>query len=147
MPEIKITSDQLGLISLFQSMSGATVKDCIVDEKGERMIFLVSRGQMGLAIGRKGATIQNIERAVKRAVEVVEWSDDPAEMIKNALDPRFVSEVRITDRLDGTKSAVVVVDPRKKGAVLGRGGKNAEKVRLLAKKYFDILNVQIITSV
>lgn len=147
MPEIKITSDQLGLISLFQSMSGATVKDCIVDEKGERMIFLVSRGQMGLAIGRKGATIQNIERAVKRAVEVVEWSDDPAEMIKNALDPRFVSEVRITDRVDGTKSAVVVVDPRKKGAVLGRGGKNAEKVRLLAKKYFDILNVQIITSV
>lgn len=147
MPEIKLTSDQLGLISLFQSMSGATVKDCIVDEKGERMIFLVSRGQMGLAIGKKGATIQNIERAVKRPVEVVEWSDDPAEMIKNALDPRFVSEVRITDRLDGTKSAVVVVDPRKKGAVLGRGGKNAEKVRLLAKKYFDILNVQIITSV
>ncbi len=147
MPEIKLTSDQLGLISLFQSMSGASVKDCIVDEKGERMIFLVSRGQMGLAIGRKGATIQNIERAVKRAVEVVEWSDDPAEMIKNALDPRFVSEVRITDRVDGTKSAVVVVDPRKKGAVLGRGGKNAEKVRLLAKKYFDILNVQIITSV
>ncbi len=147
MPEIKINSDQLGLISLFQSMSGASVKDCIVDEKGERMIFLVSRGQMGLAIGRKGATIQNIERAVKRAVEVVEWSDDPAEMIKNALDPRFVSEVRITDRVDGTKSAVVVVDPRKKGAVLGRGGKNAEKVRLLAKKYFDILNVQIITSV
>ncbi|MCS4540169.1 MAG: NusA-like transcription termination signal-binding factor, partial [Thaumarchaeota archaeon] len=127
MPEIKLTSDQLGLISLFQSMSGATVKDCIVDEKGERMIFLVSRGQMGLAIGRKGATIQNIERAVKRAVEVVEWSDDPAEMIKNALDPRFVSEVRITDRLDGTKSAVVVVDPSKKGAVLGRGGRNAEK--------------------
>ncbi|MBI2649137.1 MAG: NusA-like transcription termination signal-binding factor [Thaumarchaeota archaeon] len=147
MPEIKLTSDQLGLISLFQSMSGATVKDCIVDEKGERMIFLVSRGQMGLAIGRKGATIQNIERAVKRAVEVVEWSDDPAEMIKNALDPRFVSEVRITDRLDGTKSAVVVVDPSKKGAVLGRGGRNAEKVRLLAKKYFDILNVQIISSV
>jgi N utilization substance protein A len=147
LPEIKLTSDQLGLISLFQSMSGATVKDCIVDEKGERMIFLVSRGQMGLAIGKKGATIQNIERAVKRPVEVVEWSDDPAEMIKNALDPRFVSEVRITDRLDGTKSAVVVVDPRKKGAVLGRGGKNAEKVRLLAKKYFDILNVQIITSV
>jgi len=147
LPEIKLTSDQLGLISLFQSMSGATVKDCIVDEKGGRMIFMVNKGQMGLAIGRKGATIQNIERAVKKPVEVVEWSDDPAEMIKNALDARFVSEVRITDRLDGTKSAVVVVDPRKKGAILGRGGKNAEKVRLLAKKYFGILNVQIITSV
>jgi transcription termination/antitermination protein NusA len=51
--------------------------------------------------------------------------------------------VRISDRLDGTKGVVVVVDPRKKGAVLGLGGKNAEKVRLLAKRYFDINNVQI----
>lgn len=146
MTEIKLSSDQLGLISIFQNMSGATVRDCIVDEKGGRMIFIVSKGQMGLAIGKKGATIQNIERVVKQPVEVVEWSDDPAEMIRNALDPRFVMEVRISDRLDGTKGASVVVDPRKKGAVLGRGGRNAEKARLIAKKYFDIGNLQIITS-
>ncbi len=146
MPNIKLSSDQLGLISIFQNMSGATVRDCIVDEKGGRLIFVISKGQMGLAIGKKGATIENIERVVKKPVEVVEWSDDPAEMISNALDPRFVSEVRITDRLDGTKGASVVVDPRKKGAVLGRGGRNAEKARLIAKKYFDIGNLQIITS-
>ncbi len=40
----------------------------------------------------------------------------------------------------------VIVDPRRKGAVLGSGGKNAEKVRLIAKKYFDIANVQITTA-
>jgi transcription termination/antitermination protein NusA len=145
-PEIKLGSDQLGLISIFQNMSGATVRDCIVDEKLDRIIFIINKGQMGLAIGKKGATIQNIERVVKKSVEVVEWSDDPAEMIRNALDPRFVGEVRITDRLDGTKGASVVVDPRKKGAVLGRGGRNAEKARLIAKKYFDITNLQIITT-
>jgi len=145
-PNIKLSSDQLGLISIFQNMSGATVRDCIVDDKGGRLIFIISKGQMGLAIGKKGATIENIERVVKKPVEVVEWSDDPAEMISNALDPRFVSEVRITDRLDGTKGASVVVDPRKKGAILGRGGRNAEKARLIAKKYFDIGNLQIITS-
>ncbi len=146
MTNIKLSSDQLGLISIFQNMSGATVRDCIVDDKAGRLIFIISKGQMGLAIGKKGATIENIERVVKKPVEVVEWSDDPAEMISNALDPRFVSEVRITDRLDGTKGASVVVDPRKKGAVLGRGGRNAEKARLIAKKYFDIANLQIITS-
>lgn len=146
MPEIKLDSNQLGLISIFQNMSGATVRDCIVDDKLGRIIFIINKGQMGLAIGKKGATIQNIERVVKKPVEVVEWSDDPAEMIRNALDPRFVGEVRITDRLDGTKGAAVVVDPRKKGAVLGRGGRNAEKARLIAKKYFDITNLQIITS-
>lgn len=146
MTNIKLSSDQLGLISIFQNMSGATVRDCIVDDKAGRLIFIISKGQMGLAIGKKGATIENIERVVKKPVEVVEWSDDPAEMIANALDPRFVTDVRITDRLDGTKGASVVVDPRKKGAVLGRGGRNAEKARIIAKKYFDIGNLQIITS-
>jgi transcription termination/antitermination protein NusA len=146
LPAIKLTSDQLGLISIFQNMSGAMVRDCIVDEKGGRLIFIVNKGQMGLAIGKRGATIQNIERVVKKPIEAVEWSDDPAEMIRNALDPSAVQEVRLTDKLDGTKSMSVIVDSRKKGAVLGRGGKNAEKVRLIAKKYFDISNVQITTA-
>ena len=29
-----------------------------------------------------------------------------------------------------------MVDPRKKGIVVGREGRNAEKARLLAKRYF-----------
>ncbi|MGA2666167.1 MAG: KH domain-containing protein, partial [Nitrososphaerales archaeon] len=52
MPNIKLSSDQLGLISIFQNMSGATVRDCIVDDKGGRLIFIISKGQMGLAIGK-----------------------------------------------------------------------------------------------
>jgi N utilization substance protein A len=128
---------------MFNSMTGATARDCVVDEKQNRLIFLVNKGQMGLAIGKEGASVKKIERAVKRPVEVVEWSDDVSELIKNALGPRYVQEVRVSDRLDGTKGVVVVVDPKKKGAALGLGGKNAEKVRLLAKRYFDITNVQI----
>lgn len=147
MPEIKLSSEQMGLISIFQSMSGATVRDCIVDDKVGRLIFVINKGQMGLAIGKKGATIQNIERVIKKPVEVVEWSDDPIEMIRNALDPRAVQEVRVSDKLDGTKSMSVIVDPRRKGAILGRGGKNAEKVRLIARKYFNVSNLQIITPI
>jgi transcription termination/antitermination protein NusA len=147
LPEIKLSADQMGLISIFQSMSGATVRDCIVDDKVGRLIFVVSKGQMGLAIGKKGSTIQNIERVIKKPVEVVEWSDDPVEMIKNALDPRAIQEVRVSDRLDGTKSMSVIVDARRKGAIVGRGGKNAEKVRLIARKYFNISNIQIITAI
>jgi len=127
-------------------MSGATVRDCIVDDRFQRLIFVINRGQMGLAIGKGGSTIQNIERVVKKPIEVVEWSDDPSEMIRNALDPRGVQEVRVTEKLDGTTAISVVVDPKRKGAILGREGKNAEKVRLIAKKYFNINNVQIITA-
>lgn len=147
MPEIRLSAEQLSLMSLFQSLTGATARDCIVDEKQNRIIFVVTRGQMGLAIGKDGASVKKIERSVKKPVEVVEWFDEPGEMIRNVLGTRFIEEVRVTDRLDGTKGVVVVVDPRKKGAVLGLGGKNAEKVRLLAKRYFGISNVQITSAV
>ena len=61
----------------------------------------------------------------------------------NLLNPKLVSEVKINTRLDGSKQAIVMVDPRKKGIVVGREGRNAEKARLLAKRYFNITNVLI----
>ena len=143
MPEFRLTSEQLSLMSMFQGMTGATARDCLLDEKQNRIVFIVAKGHMGLAIGKDGASVKKIERAVRKPVEVVEWSDDLAEMIKNALGARYVQEVRISERLDGTKGVVVVVDPKKKGVVLGVGGKNAEKARLLVKRYFDVNAVQI----
>jgi N utilization substance protein A len=141
--EIKLSSDELSLMSMFQGMTGATAKDCIIDEKRNRVIFVVAKGQMGLAIGRDGSSVKKIERAVRRPVEVVEWADDIDGLVKNALGAKYVQEVRVSDRLDGTKGVVVVVDSRKKGAVLGLGGRNAEKVRILARRYFEISNLQI----
>ena len=146
-PEIKLTSDQLSLMSMFQGMTGATARDCVIDERRGRVIFVIAQGQMGLAIGKEGASVKKIERAVKKPVELVEWADDVEGLVKNSLGPKYVQEVRVSDRLDGTKGVVVVVDSRKKGAVLGLGGKNAERVRLLAKRYFDVSNVQITSEI
>jgi N utilization substance protein A len=143
LPEIKLTSEELSLISMFHGMTGATARDCVLDEKLNRLIFVVAKGQMGLAIGKDGASVKKIERSVRRPVEVVEWADGIEELVRNALGAKYVQRVELNDRVDGTKGVVVYVDPRKKGAVLGLGGKNAEKVRMLAKRYFDITNLQI----
>ena len=143
MPEIKLSSEQLSLISLFHSVTGATARDCLIDEKMNRLIFVVAKGQMGLAIGKEGVTVKKIERSMRRPVEVVEWADAVEELVRNALGAKYVQRIELADRMDGTKGVVVYVDPRKKGAVLGLGGKNAEKFRMLAKRYFGISNVQI----
>lgn len=145
MTEIKLTSDELRLMSLFQSITSATARDCIVDDRMERVIFVVNKGQMGLAIGKGGSTIKQLQNVVAKKVELVEYSDDPADFIRNMLNADMVGDVRISDRNDGTKQAVVVVDARKKGAVVGREGRNAEKARLLAKRYFQISNVLIVS--
>ncbi|HLA22455.1 MAG TPA: NusA-like transcription termination signal-binding factor [Nitrosopumilaceae archaeon] len=140
---IKLTTDQIKLMSLFQNVTGATARDCIEDEKLDRVIFVVNQGKMGLAIGKGGITIRNLQNVVKRNVELVEYSEDPTEFLKNMLNPKLVSEVKINKRLDGSMQAIVMVDPKKKGIVVGREGRNAEKARLLAKRYFQISSVLI----
>ncbi len=98
---------------------------------------------MGLAIGKGGSHIKNLQNIVKKNVELVEYADDPINFLKNMLNPKLVSEVKLNKRLDGSTQAIVIVDPKKKGIVVGREGRNAEKARLLAKRYFEITSVLI----
>ncbi len=140
---IKLTTDQMRLMSLFQNVTGATARDCVEDEKQDRVIFVVNTGKMGLAIGKGGIHIKSLQNIVKRNVELVEFDEDPAKFLSNLLNSKLISEVKINKRADGTKQAIVMVDPRKKGIVVGREGRNAEKARLLAKRYFDISSVLI----
>ncbi|GBL41123.1 transcription elongation factor NusA [Nitrosopumilaceae archaeon] len=140
---IKLTTDQMRMMSLFQNVTGATARDCVEDEKQDRVIFVVNTGKMGLAIGKGGIHIKSLQNIVKKNVELVEFDEDPAKFLTNLLNSKLVSEVKINTRTDGSKQAIVMVDPRKKGIVVGREGRNAEKARLLAKRYFDITSVLI----
>ncbi len=140
---IKLTTDQMRMMSLFQNVTGATARDCVEDEKQDRVIFVVNTGKMGLAIGKGGIHIKSLQNIVKRNVELVEFDEDPAKFLSNLLNSKLISEVKINKRTDGTKQAIVMVDPRKKGIVVGREGRNAEKARMLAKRYFDINSVLI----
>jgi N utilization substance protein A len=140
---IKLSTDQMRLMSLFQNVTGAIARDCIEDEKQDRVIFVVNSGKMGLAIGKGGMHIKSLQNIIKRNVELVEFDEDPSKFLTNLLNSKLVSEVKINTRADGSKQAIVLVDPRKKGIVVGREGRNAEKARLLAKRYFNITNVLI----
>jgi len=140
---IKFTCDEMRYIALFESISGASVKDCIIDEEQGRAIFIVNQGQVGVAIGRGGRNIHTLERMTGKKHEIIEYSEDAVQFIKNALKPAAVREVRVTERMDGKKMAVVTVNPKDKGVAIGKNGKNAERLRFLAKRYFDIQNVSI----
>ena len=140
---IKFTSNELRYIALFESITNASAKDCIIDEEQGRVIFIINEGQIGVAIGRGGRNIHTLERMTGKKQEIIEYSDDPVKFIKNALKPAAVKEVRVTERPDGKKMAVVAVNPKDKGVAIGKNGKNAERLRFLAKRYFQIQNVSI----
>ena len=144
---IKLISEELGLMSLFQDISKAAAVDCVIDSKIERILFAVKREEMGLAVGRSGGTVKNIQKAIGRPVELVEWSDDPKQFVMNSLNPLLITEVRMSEQSDGNKeTATVVVDGKKMGAVLGIGGRNAERARLLAKRHFSIERIRIVAQ-
>ena len=140
---IKLTTDQMRLISLFQNVTKTTARDCLDDEKQNKIIFVVNEGKMGLAIGKGGSNIKSLQNVLKRNVELIEYFDDPIKFLKNIFNPKFVNEVKLDTNADGSSRAIVIVDQGKKGLVVGREGRNAEKARLFAKRYFDISNVQI----
>jgi N utilization substance protein A len=140
---IKFTNREMRFIALFESITGATVRDCIVDEDFDRVIFVIKEGDVGMAIGKRGKNISMLEKMTGKKHEIIEFSDEPSQFIRNALKPARLNEIRITKKPDGKTIAVVSVDPKDKGIAIGKNGKNAERIRFLAKRYFQINNVSI----
>lgn len=149
---IRFTKDELGYMSLFQSIieaqngkiDASVVRDCIIDERGNRVIMVVGEGQIGMAVGKGGKNVKLLSELIKKRVEVVEYSSDPAKFIRNALRPAKVEDVRIIENPDGTKTATVVVKPSHRGIAIGKNGRKANMLRMLAKKYFNIDRLSII---
>jgi len=143
-PRVRLTAKEMGLIALFETMTGAVVEDCVIDDKNDRIIFVVKKGHMGLAIGKRGRKVKLLEKLMRKKLEVVEYSEDVREFLANALKPVRIQGIRLTERPDGRKIAVVSVDPKDKARAIGKNGRNAEKLRLLARRYFGIDNVMIL---
>ena len=141
-PKIKLGVEEMKYMALFESTTGATVQDCIIDDKLERIIFVAKQGDMGLAIGKGGKNINLLRRMTSRQIEVVEYADTPEALIRNSLAPARLKEIRVTERPD-KKIAVVEVDPRDKAIAIGKNGRTIDKTRLLVKRYFDIDHIVV----
>ena len=49
------------LAVLFEDETDATVRDCLVDEDRDRVVFLIKTGEMGQAIGTGGEHVRRVE--------------------------------------------------------------------------------------
>jgi transcription termination/antitermination protein NusA len=112
---------------------GTVELKAIAREPGYRSKVAVVARQPGLdpvgaCVGLRGVRIQNIVNELNgERIDVVEWDEDPARFVANALSPAHVSQVRI--HVDD-KTAEVVVPDRMLSLAIGKQGQNA---RLAAK--------------
>ena len=70
---IKFTANEIRYIALFENMTGAMVKDCIIDDEHGKVTFVVKNGDMGLAIGKGGSTVSKVQRAVDKGIESLNY--------------------------------------------------------------------------
>lgn len=96
---------------------------------------------MGLAIGRRGSTIAKVRKTLDKGVEVLEHSDDPVEFISNILSPAKLKSIRILQKENGEKIATVKADARNKRIIIGKGGQNIKRAKILAKRHHNISNI------
>jgi len=134
---VKLSAESIRYLTLFENLTGASVKDCLVYD--DKVVFVVRKGHMGVAIGKAGINVERAKELIGRRIEIIEHSDDPAEFIANIFKPIKVN-VRLMDK-SGTKIAQVSVSPDLKGIVIGKGGKNINKAKELAKRHHDIEDV------
>ena len=140
---IKITENEMKYMQLLQNMTGATVVDCIVNDKEDSIIFTVKKGEVGLAVGKGGEKIKRFRNMTNRHVEIYEYMAEPEKFIRNALKPAKVKDIRLVDRMEGKKIAMVNVEPKDKGIAIGKNGSNIKKIRFLANRYFQLDTVVI----
>ncbi len=137
---IKLGADEMRYIALFEGLTGARVHDCVGDEDGNKLTFLVRKGDIGLAVGKGGNKIRRARQVIGKGIEVIEYSNDPIEFVKNTLMPAKVKGVKIVER-EGKKIAMINVEERDKGIAVGRGGKKIKRAKKLVLRHYGIQDI------
>jgi N utilization substance protein A len=142
MTEVKLTTEGIRYIALFESLTRAVARDCYIDDENDRVIFVVKNGDMGLAIGKNGNNINRVKRSIGKHIEIVEFSDDVDEFVANALQPVSVKKVQVVTK-ESKKLAYVEVPSRDRGIAIGKNGRNINRAKVLAQRHYGLEDVII----
>lgn len=126
------------VIAHFEQMTRARVKDCIIAEN--QVIFVVEPGDVGKAIGPKGANIRRLEAALKKKIKIAEFAHELVTFIKNLVYPIDVREVKEQD--DGV---VVLVPPdlKARGLLIGRNAQTLRAYEAVVQRFFPIKELKV----
>ena len=140
-PQIILSRTHPGLLIKLFEMEVPEIADGIVeikgaarDPSGRSKIAVFSNKKhvdaVGACVGMRGIRVQSIVQELRgEKIDIIEWSDDPATYIKNALSPAKVSSVNVNV---ADKSVEVIVADDQLSLAIGRKGQNVKlAVKLL----------------
>ncbi len=139
-PKVKVSRTHPNLVKLLFALEAPEIADgsveivAIAREAGHRTKIAVRANVPGInakgsCIGPMGSRVRNVMHELHgEKIDIVDYSDDPAEFIAHALSPSQVKGVTLVDPT--TRSARVVVPDFQLSLAIGKEGQNA---RLAAK--------------
>ena len=93
---------------------------------------------VGTTVGPRGARVQAVVNELSgENMDVVQWEEDPADYIANALNPAQVIAVQFNDE-DNDRSATVIVPDYQLSLAIGKKGQNARLAAKLTGYKIDI---------
>lgn len=146
-PQVLLSRSHPGLLKRLFELEVPEIHDGVVEiksiarEAGSRSKIAVwSKDEnvdpVGACVGPKGSRVQVIVDELRgEKIDIVNWSDNIAEFIRNALSPSKVYEVTVYDE---DKKASVVVPDYQLSLAIGKEGQNARLAAKLTTWKIDI---------
>jgi len=139
---MKLTFDTetIRLITLFENITHAPVKDCLVDNDNNTIYFIIEEGKLGVAIGKNGNNVKHAERVIGKTIKLFEFSNDIVSFVKKII-PQATS---IRMRNEGGKVKIEVrVEKKNRPIVIGRGGRNLRIYKKLFKRNHKVDDLSV----
>ena len=122
----------------------------IAREAGHRTKIAVQSHQQGVnakgaCIGPMGSRVRNVMAELHgEKIDIVDYSDDPAEFVANALSPARVTRVHVVDA--AAMEARVIVPDYQLSLAIGKEGQNARLAARLTGWRIDIRSDGVTTA-
>ena len=140
MTEIAFSNEIMQYINMASNILKIDVIDCMVTE--DKLIFIVKKGQLGIAIGSKAKNLEKLRRLFKKNIKFVEFDEDKERLVLNLCKPYKINNITLNGSGDSIVAKVDVATSDK-SKIIGRGGRNIGIIRKLAHRHHSIKDVQI----
>jgi len=140
MADIMLSNEEMQYINMASNVTKTHILDCLSID--DRIIFIVKKGHLGAAIGIKAKNLEKLRSLFKKTIKFVEFDGDKEKFIINLFKPYKINNVT----MEGDNDSVIVkvdVDVSDKSKIIGKGGRNIEIIRNLARRHHSIKDVQI----
>jgi N utilization substance protein A len=147
-PQITLSRSHPNLVRKLFALEVPEIADGTVEiaaiarEAGHRTKIAVTTDSPGVnakgsCIGPMGQRVRNVMSELQgEKIDIVDWSDDPAEMVAHALSPARVTRVEVVDA--EARSARVIVPDFQLSLAIGKEGQNARLAARLTGWRIDI---------